>query len=96
MFLLESVSADTNGTGVKCSGRAYTVAIWGTDFGSGSVTLQASPDGGTTWITLTIGGSPATFTANAVRVIDHLGAGILVRAILSGSTSPDSVNVAVF
>lgn len=95
-FLLENVSVDTDGTGVGADGGSKTVAVWATDFGSGTVTLQGSPDGGTTWITLTISGSSATFTANAIRMIDRLGQGMQVRATLSGSSGASGVYVKVF
>jgi len=90
-YLLEDVSVDTDGTGAKADGGNKTVAIWGTDFGGGTVTLEGSPDSGTTWITLTIGGASATFTANAIRMVDRLGQGMQVRATLTGSSGASGV-----
>ena len=96
MFLLENVSVDTDGDGKPADGGSKSVAIWGTDFGGGSVTLQSSPDGGSTWITLTVGGSPAVYTANAVQFIDRLGQGMEIRAILTGSSGAENVNAKIF
>ena len=96
-FLLEGVDVDTDGTGVKADGGSKTVAIFATDFGAGTVTLQGSPDGGVTWINLTVGGSAATFTANAIDFIDRLGQGMQIRATLTGADgSTDNVNVKIF
>ena len=94
--LLDAVAVDTNGTGVKADGGGKTLAVWATSFGSGTVTIQGSPDGGVTWITLTIAGNPAAFTANSIRYIDRLGQGMQIRAILAGSTGASNVNAAIF
>jgi hypothetical protein len=95
-WLLEDISADANGTGVNADGGGKTVSIWATNFGGGTVTIQGSPDGGTTWITLTEGGVAVAFIANAVRYIDRLGIGMQIRATLVGSAGADSVNVKLF
>lgn len=95
-WLLNGVTEDINGTGIAADGSKHSFAIWSTDFGGGSVSLQASPDGGTTWITLIIGGAAATYSANTVGVIDYLGPGMLIRAILASSTSPDAVYTRLF
>lgn len=93
--LLNNVSADTTGSGIKADGGSKTLSVWATSFGGGTVTIQASPDG-TTWITLTLsGGDSATFTANAVRLIDRIGQGMQIRATLTGSTAPSGVNVSL-
>lgn len=94
--LLDNVSADTNGAAFPCDGGNQTFSVWATSFGGGTVTLQASPDAGTTWITLTINGDPATFTANDVKMVDRLGVGMRVRATLTGSTSPVALSAALF
>jgi len=68
-----------------------TVAAWGT-FGGGTLTMEMSPDGGTTWIALDPSGSTVnTFTANGVGNF-QINIDCLVRATLSGATTP-SVNV---
>ena len=95
-WLLKAVDADVNGTGITTDGGSKTVQIWATNFGGGTVTLQSSADGGVTWVTLTIAGLPATFTSNAVRKIDRLGQGMLIRATLAGSTGASNVNVKLF
>lgn len=98
--LLDGVSVNTTGVGAKADGSSKVVAIWATDFGTGTVTLQGSPDGGgttDTWVTLTIGGSAAEFTANAIRLIDKIGQGMHTRAILTGANgSTDTVSVKLF
>lgn len=95
-WLLTDVSVDVNGTGVDGDGSGKALAIWATDFGGGTVTIQGSPDGGTTWITLTVDGAAATFTANAIRYLERIGQGMQIRAILSGSSGADAVNVRLF
>ena len=62
-------------------GGLRTVVAWGT-FGGGTLTLQMSPDGGTTWLSL---GADVEFTADGVANV-QLGAGIPLRANLAGST----------
>lgn len=94
-WLLESVDADVNGMAVPVIGGPMTLWVYGTDYGGGTVSIEATPDNGTTWIALTIDGSPAAFTANALRVIEGLSDGVQIRAILSGATDPDNVNVRV-
>jgi hypothetical protein len=91
-MLLQNVSVDTDGAGIPADGGTKTLSIWATSFGGGSVTIQGSPDGGTTWITLTYGGNPAIFTENTFRLINRLGQGLLIRAILTGSTGASNVN----
>jgi len=101
-ILLDNVSVDTDGVGVAADGGSKTVVIWissGGSFGGGTITLQTSPDGGgssDTWVTLTINAVDATFTANAARVIDHLGPGLFIRATLTGATAASNVNVKIF
>jgi hypothetical protein len=95
-MLLQSVSVDTNGTGIPADGGSKTLSIWADNFGGGSVTIQGSPDGGTTWITLTYGGNPAVFTSNTVRLINRLGQGMQVRATLTGSSGASNVNADLY
>jgi hypothetical protein len=67
-------------------GRGSVVA-WG-DFGGGTLTLQMSPDMGTTWINVDRpGDNYVTFTANGEGGIE-LGL-CLLRASLTGSTNPN-------
>lgn len=76
-----------------------TVSIFGT-FGSGTVTLQASPDSGTTKITLKdLTGTTYSATTNDMVGIE-LGTGatnsdaMILYAVMTGSTNP-TVTVAV-
>ena len=94
--LLNNVSVDTVGVGPLGDGGNKVLAVWGAAFGGGSVTIEASPDGGTTWITLTYGGNPAVFTTNTIRLLDRIGQGMQIRASLSGSTGASNVNADLF
>ena len=66
--------------------RAGVVQISGT-FGGGTLTVNVSTDGGTTWTTPTNG----TFTAAAVFNFNCANR-VLVQFVMSGATSPN-VNV---
>jgi len=58
-------------------------------FGSGTVVLQWSPDSGTTWITVkTQQGTDVSLTAAGYFTRIYLPFGCLVRATLTGATSP--------
>lgn len=77
-----------------------TIAVSGS-FGGGTVTLQMSPDGGTTKINLRdVTGTIASITANDAYNIE-LGYGstngdnIKLYASMAGATAPD-VDIAVF
>lgn len=79
-----------------------TVFIYGSSFGSGTVTIQLSPDGGTTKITAKdSSGSDVTAAANSSFVLPVAGNGsdsdefISLYANLNGSTSP-SITIDVF
>lgn len=69
-----------------------TVFVYGT-FGSGTATVQVSPDAGTTWIDVEDdGGSVVSFTADGarnVRLASDAGEPVLISVDLSGATSPD-------
>ena len=93
--LLNNVSVDTDGAALTTDGGNKTVSVDATSFGSGTVTIEGRRPSGP-WIVLTIAGSPATFTANAIRMIDRLGQGMEVRATLTGSTGANAVNVYLF
>ena len=94
-FLLKNISVDTNGDGLRTDGSEKTVSVWGTSFGGGTVAIQASPDSGTTWITLTEAGTPIAITSNEIKKIDHLGQGMLIRATLAGSSGASGVYVKI-
>lgn len=81
-----------------------TVLVYGTggnNFGSGTVTLQASPDGGTTKINLRdVAGTLVNIVDNDAYNIrlgngNSLGDSITLYATMAGATSP-SVQVDVF
>ncbi len=95
-WLLTDVSVDANGTAVESDGAGKLLVVWATDFGSGTVTIQVSPDGGTTWIALLVIGTAVAFTANAAQFLDWIGQGLQIRAVLSGSSGADSVNARLF
>lgn len=77
-------------------GRAAT-----NGFGGGTVTIQASPDGGTTKVTLKdVGGTTVSITSDDVYNIrlgyaGKLGEEIELYATMSGSTSP-TVDITAF
>jgi len=78
-----------------------TIMISGSTFGSGTVTIQASPDGGVTKITVPDStGVDFSATAATIRNIE-LGCGssngdfITLYAVMTGSTNPD-VTITVF
>lgn len=92
--LIDNKSIDTVGeveaTQVGADGASKTVAVWATTWDGATVTLRATPDGGTTWIDLTDNGTVVTFTANEVRVINRLGIGLTLGAKITtagGSTA---------
>lgn len=74
----------------------YVFGGGGNNFGSGTVTLQASPDGGTTFIDVPDqAGASITFTANGMTNFELYANGdpvagerVEIRLALAGSTSP--------
>jgi hypothetical protein len=71
------------------------VFAYGT-FGGGTVALEASPDGGTTWVTVQdVAGAAVSFTANGNKNVS-LGPGLKLRGNLSGGAGPYSVNLRIF
>lgn len=73
-----------------------TIAAYGSAFGSGTVTVTVSFDGGTTYMALKdIGGTSITFTANGYANFQINGGQnpilteqIKIKATLAGSTNP--------
>lgn len=90
--LLDNVSVDVSGDPIEGLGAGMALDIWATSFGGGSVSIELSPDNGTTWITASYGGNPATFTENTAKYIVKIGLGELIRATLTGSTGASNVN----
>lgn len=70
---------------------AYTVVVKGT-FDSGTVSIQASDDGGATALA---GGTNCDFTANGFRTLE-LGKGMYVRAVITGEGATADVDVALY
>lgn len=93
--LLDSVSADATGTGICANQKHLVVYVWGTDFGGGTVTIQCSPDMGTTWFTCKHAADDdnATFISSEYVELQPIGNGAWIRAILSGATNPVDVSV---
>lgn len=95
-YLLRNQTADiADSDGYLNDGANSLISIWG-NFGGGTVTLQGSPDNGTTWIDLEIStGVAASFTVNSNISLSIWNKGFAIRAILTGSTSPN-INVKAF
>lgn len=96
--LITSVS---RGTEMDMFETSVFVGLNGDDFGGGTVTIQASPDGGTTKTTLKdVAGTVVSITENDVYNIrlgyaGKLGQEIEIYATMAGGTAP-SVNVVAF
>jgi len=89
---LNNVSVDTTGLAIQGDGGSKVISVWGADFGGGSVALEISPDGGTTWNIMIYKGSPAVFTNNVDLFLVKFPQSYLIRATLSGSTGASGVN----
>jgi len=90
--LLDAVDVDTNGAGVQGDGAERLCHIYAVAFGSGTVTLQMSTDGGTTWTGINqADGTAAAFTVATVVVVSLIPAATLIRAILTGSSGASDV-----
>lgn len=78
LTLLSAVTANSNGTAAEWGGGQGLLSAWGTWDGA-TVTLQHSPDGGTTWINVPGG----AFTANDSALMSF-PARKKLRAVVSG------------
>lgn len=78
-----SFTEDDNTDAIIASGGEYVFSHQGSDYGGGSLSLQYSEDGGTTWTTVA-----GTSYGAALQVGVTTGAGTKYRMSLSGSTSP--------
>lgn len=94
-YLLENVNIDTDGTSVAADGANKTLVVWATNFGGGTVTIECSPDGGVTWITLTSNGIPVAYTSNNIALVFRIGSGLLVRGRFAGSAGASNVNMVI-
>ncbi len=82
--LFNSQASNASSSTFVSRGGFVTLLAAGT-FGSGTITVQASPDGGTTWI-------DTIATLTAAGVVNFIsGAGVTYRLNLTGSTTP-SIN----
>jgi len=97
---LGTLTADGSTTGRKIYNSrmgkedTYNVYVFGT-FGSGTVTVETSPDSGTTYVSV---GSDGVFTANGqvqLTLKSDAETPVLIRATIAGSTSPD-VDITLF
>lgn len=86
-------NTDTDGEKFACAKLSdKSIQVFGTDFDSGTVTIQGSNDGGTTWATLTDPQANAlTFTtARLEAVLENTE---YIRPVLSGAGVDADVNV---
>lgn len=102
MKLLSNISVDTVGAAFeapKGGGRQLrdsyvSVYCWATSFGGGTVTVEVSPDGGTSWFVMRRWNeNQAIFTISDVYTCFTRGGH--VRARLTGSAGASGVNVMV-
>lgn len=75
------MTTNTSTVAFEASGQTGICAA-GT-FGGGTMVLEVSPDGGTTWIPL----AGASYTAAFTTVIT-MASGARLRAVLTGATTP--------
>lgn len=94
--LLNNVSTNTVGLAKSKRGGPGVVIVRGDDYGGGTVNIEMasvndinSSGGVPRWAVLTDG----AFTTNGQVKIDYLAVGTLIRAVLTGSTSPDDIYV---
>ena len=95
--LLDAINEDTDGVANYQYGGNLVVYAQADDWGSGTATLEASCDGGTTWFSLLKpdGSTAVTFTANGYANALACGKDAMIRATLTGSTSPANVTVKI-
>jgi len=96
----ESVLITSVSRGTEMDAYEITVFVTG-GFGGGTTTIQASPDGGTTKVTLKdVAGNVVSITEDDVYNIrlgyaGKLGEEIEIYATMAGATAP-AVNIAAF
>ena len=94
--LLDNVSVDTVGDPQQGEGGSKQISVWADDFGGGSVTIEISPDNGHTWNILIYLGNPAIFTSNIDFFLFKFAQGVLLRAVLAGSSGAVNVNADIY
>lgn len=87
IFAAQTANASSASFSLGSNGAIHKIGVlaWGT-WATGSLTLEVSPDGGTTWIVV------GTYTANKSEVIEVCGTDI--RATLAAGTA-ESINLDV-
>ena len=91
--LFAAQTANANGSSFDWPGgaKAATFVGYGT-WDTSTLTLEMSPDGGTTWIPVT----GMSLTANGHLDIPPLGSGVQVRAVLASVGGTTSINARIF
>lgn len=94
---ITTMTANGNSAAVDLSslGTAFQVDIYfgtGVTFDSGSLQLQASPDGGTTWLAVPGATAITTATANSYKASYSVYAGTQVRFALTGVVTASVLN----
>jgi len=80
----QTIAADGNGAAVVLTNRCpFQVDVFGT-WGGGTVTLQYSPDNGTTWITIQNVSLSANGNSGPLGGVQ----GDKIRTVTAGSTAP--------
>lgn len=94
-YQADTFAADGNGTTLALYGSKNEITVYfgaGVTFGSGTLTLMVSPDGGTTWVSTGTTYTSATASTKHATVLTVFGTH--VRWALTGSTTP-TLNVAM-
>jgi len=91
--LFTDQTANANGTTLNWPGgsKAATFVGYGT-WDTATLTLEMSPDGGTTWIPVT----GMSLTADGHLDIPPLGSGVKIRAVLASVGASTSVSARIF
>jgi hypothetical protein len=85
----DTFAANGNGATMSPKGTKHQVTVYfgtGVTFGSGTLTLMVSPDGGTTWIST--GNTITSATASTKVAATFTVNGTMFRWTLTGSTTP--------
>ena len=83
-------TANGNGEGFRCdTNKARQLTAWGT-WGGGTLTIEFSPDGGTTWISVVDAATEVaiSLTANGAKGKFYPSMGYHLRPVLAGATTP--------
>ena len=84
--LLDDVDGANNGTMISQYGGPHSVHVKADTWAGGAVTIQASCDGGTTWMTMThfADDHDARYTEDGANFLSPAGQGAMIRAISTG------------